>query len=414
LKKLLLLIPTTSYRTDDFMLAAEKLGVEIYLGTNEKQVLEDLSSGRLLAFDFENVEIGAEQIAKSMAEIGLDAIVPVDDGANVLAAAAARKLGLRHNDPDAVSYTRNKYYFRQKLDEGNCLSPKHDLFPLSGNPAEIARQIDFPCVIKPLTLNMSRGVIRADGHNSFVAAFDRVAEIIGQPDARTPGIAADHLMVESYIPGKEYAIEGLIREGELKILAIFDKPDPLEWPYFEETIYVAPAPLSAELKSEIQKAAQAAIDAVGLSDGPTHIDLRVNETGVYIIEADARTIGGHCGRSLRFAGDMRLEEVVLRHALDLPIESDENQDGAGGVMMIPIPNSGILKAVKGVEKAQDTAFVAEVSITIPLGHSVITLPDGGRYLGFIIAHAPTADQVTAALRAAHECLEFTINGRTNQ
>ncbi len=394
------------------MAAAEKLGVEIYLGTNEKQALEDLSGGRILAFDFEDIEHGASQIVEKTAEIGLDAVVSVDDGANVLSAAAAKKLGLRHNDPDAVSFSRNKYYFRQKLQEADCLSPDFQLQPLTANPAEIAREITFPCVIKPLTLNMSRGVIRADGHNSFVAAFDRVKEIIAQPDAKTPGIAADHLMIESYVPGKEYAIEGLIRNGELIILAIFDKPDPLEGPYFEETIYVTPASVSPALKSNIHQAAQDAIRAIGLSDGPTHIDLRVNETGVYIIEADARTIGGHCGRSLRFGDGMRLEEVVLRHALDLPIRLGERTDKAGGVMMIPIPSTGILKEFHGVDDAQMVPNIAEISITIPLNHKVVTLPDGGRYLGFIIAHANTASEVTNALRTAHAHLEFVIDDIT--
>jgi biotin carboxylase len=394
------------------MLAAEKLGVEIYLGTNEKQALEDLSSGRILAFDFEDVENGSDQIVRATKEIGLDAVVSVDDGANVLSAAAARKLGLRHNDPDAVSYSRNKYHFRQRLEEAGCLSPRFELFPLDANPSEIARSIEFPCVIKPLTLNMSRGVIRADGHNSFVAAFDRVADIIRQPDARTPGIAADNLMVESYVPGKEYAVEGLIRNGELIILAVFDKPDPLEGPYFEETIYVTPAPISAELKEDIRLAAQAAIAAIGLTDGPTHIDLRVNDDGVYIIEADARTIGGHCGRSLQFPGGMRLEDIVLRHALDLPIETFENPDSAGGVMMIPIPKSGYLRETKGLKKARSVASIYDISITIAKDHRVVTLPDGGRYLGFIIAHANTADEVTDALRTAHGHLEFIIDDST--
>ncbi len=409
MKRLLLLVPTTSYRTDDFMAASTRLGVELLLGTDEKQALEDLSGGRIHGFDFDDIAAGTAQIVEFAKGKEIDAIVAVDDGANLLAAGAAKALGLRHNRPEAVTNARNKYRFRVHLSGAGCPSPDYRLLPLEANPSEIAREIAFPCVLKPLTLSMSRGVIRADGHNSFVAAFHRVADIIGETDAWTPDEAADHLLVESYIPGREYAVEGLIRDGELTILALFDKPDLLEGPYFEETIYVTPAPVSAATRAAIQRAAQDAVAAIGLVDGPTHIDLRVNDEGVYIIEVDARTIGGHCGRSLQFAGGIRLEEVVLRHALDLPLDVGENTEGAGGVMMIPIPKSGILRHVDGIDAASAVPLVADLSITIPLGHRVVTLPDGGRYLGFIIAHGPSADAVTRALRQAHELLTFEID-----
>ncbi len=409
MKTVLLLIPTTSYRTDDFMAAAGKLDIDIVLGTDERQSLESLSAGRIQTFDFEDVEAGGRQIADFVRSHRVDAIVPVDDGANLLAAAAAARIGMAHNSPDAVASARNKYLFREKLAAANCRNPEYRLVNIGENPAAVAREVGFPCVLKPLTLNMSRGVIRADGHNSFVAAFDKVAEIIARPDARTPGMAAEHVLVERYIPGKEYAVEGLIRRGRLTILAIFDKPDPLEGPYFEETIYVTPAPVDDALRNDIHQAAEAAIQAIGLADGPTHIDLRVNEDGVYIIEADARTIGGRCGRSLQFAGGVRLEEIVLRHALEMPLDGIENTAGAGGVMMIPIPKSGVLRGTEGIEAARQVPLVQEVSITIPVGQTVMTLPDAGRYLGFIIAHGDDPDSVTTALRDAHERLVFAID-----
>jgi biotin carboxylase len=406
--RLLLLIPTASYRTSDFMAAADRLGIETVLGSDQPSVLEAASGGATIALDFDDPETGAAQIAARAAETPFDAIVAVDDGAAALAALAAERLGLPHNPPYAIENARNKYEFRRRLAEAGLPSPDFRLVPLAGDAAGIAREISYPCVLKPLSLAMSRGVIRADGDNSFVEAFHRVAAIIARPDARTPGMAADHLLIESYIQGDEYAVEGLIRDGRLEVLAIFDKPEPMEGPFFEETIYVAPAEIGEDRADTIAKAAQDAVAAIGLADGPTHIDLRVNDDGVFILEADARSIGGHCGRSLRFAGGARLEEIILRHAAGLPIESLDRAEGAGGVMMIPIPASGVLHETRGIDEAMETTGIDDVSITIPPGQTVEQLPEGGRYLGFIIAHAATRDEVIAALNAAHARLEFVI------
>jgi len=406
--RLLLLVPTTSYRTHDFLEAAHRLGVEVVLGSNQRQVLEEVS-GATLTVDLEHPERGAEQVLSFARERPLDAVVSVDDGASAVAARAARALGLPHNPPQAVETARNKHRFRQRLQAAGLLCPAFRLAALDDDPARLAREVAYPCVLKPLTLAMSRGVIRADGDNSFVAAFHRVARIIAEPDAATPGEAADHLLIESYIPGTEYALEGLIDRGRLEVLALFDKPDPLEGPYFEETIYVTPAKVDEARRRAIAEAAQAAVSAVGLRDGPTHIDLRVNDEGVWILEADARSIGGYCGRSLRFAAGLRLEDLILRHALGLEAERRGPAAGAGGVMMIPIPGAGRLEETRGLEAAQAVAGVAEVSITIPEGGPVVPLPEGGRYLGFIIAHAETPDDVVAALRDAHDCLEFVLS-----
>ena len=407
MSRLLLLVPTTSYRTHDFMAAAHRLGVEVVLGSNQRQVLEEVS-GATLTVDLDNPERGTKQVLSFAAERPLDAVVSVDDGSSAVAARAAKALGLPHNPPQAVETARNKYRFRRALQAAGLLSPEFRLAALDDDPAKLAREVAYPCVLKPLTLAMSRGVIRADGDNSFVAAFHRVAKIIAEPDAATPGEAADSLLIESYIPGTEYAVEGLIERGRLRVLALFDKPDPLEGPYFEETIYVTPAKVSEARRAIIAEAAQAAVTAVGLSDGPTHIDLRVNHEGVWLLEADARSIGGYCGRSLRFAAGLRLEDVILRHAMGLEVGKVEREASAGGVMMIPIPGAGVLEETRGLDAAHAVAGIDEVSITIAPGGPVVPLPEGGRYLGFIIAHGASADAVVAALRQAHACLEFVL------
>jgi biotin carboxylase len=404
--RLLLLIPTASYRTHDFIAAAERLGVEVVVGSDQESVLADLGRGATLALDFDDIEGSTERILAL--GVAFDAIVPVDGGGVAVAAAAAERLGLPQNSPDAITVARNKYYFRCAVAAAGLPAPDFRLVPLDADPAAVAREVGFPCVLKPLTLAMSRGVIRADGHNSFVEAFHRVAAIIARPDAKTPGIAADHLLVESYVPGTEYALEGLMVDGRLELLAIFDKPDPLEGPYFEETIYVAPALVSERRRQAIQATADKALRALGLIAGPTHIDLRVDDDEtVTILELDARSIGGRCGRSLRFGEGLRLEDVILRQAAGLPIPSFA-QSGAGGVMMIPIPASGTLRGVAGIAAAEAVPLVSEVSITIPVGDAVEMLPEASRYLGFIIAHGETPAAVVAALRQAHAALSFDI------
>jgi biotin carboxylase len=406
MSRLLLLIPSSSYRGHDFMAAAARLGIDVVVGSDQPQVLEEVSGA--LTLDFDDAVAGAAEIAAYAAHHPLDAIVAVDGGANGVAARAAEMLGLPHNPSQAVETARNKHRFRQRLAAAGLPGPEFRLVSVHDDPARIAREIAYPCVIKPLTLSMSRGVIRADGDNSFVEAFHRVAEIIALPDAKTPGEAADHVLIESYIPGTEYAVEGLIDKGRLNVLAVFDKPDPLEGPYFEETIYVTPARIDAGRAQAISEAAQAAVSAVGLSDGPTHIDLRVEGEVVRLLEVDARSIGGHCGRSLRFAAGLRLEDLILRHATGLPLPSIEGAEGAGGVMMIPIPASGTLRETSGIAAAEAVAGIDEVSITIPPDHPVVMLPEGSKYLGFIIAHGETPEDVVASLRQAHECLEFDI------
>ena len=259
-----------------------------------------------------------------------------------------------------------------------------------------------------LTLAASRGVIRADDESAFIAAFRRIATIIAEPDAATPGEAADHILVESYIPGTEVALEGLMDGGRLHVLALFDKPDALVGPYFEETIYVTPSRLDARKQREIGAAVEDAVAAVGLRDGPLHADIRINDEGVWMIEVDARSIGGQCARSLQFGAGIRLEEVILRHALGLGPVVPKRQGRAGGVMMIPIPSSGVLKAVHGLEEARAVPGIEEANITIPLGHRVVPLPDGGRYLGFLIGRERTPEAVVEALREAHRRITFDI------
>jgi biotin carboxylase len=222
-------------------------------------------------------------------------------------------------------------------------------------------QMGYPCVLKPLALSASRGVIRADDPAQFVAAVRRIAAILRQMDPAPDGDAARVLLVEEFVPGREVALEGLLRGGTLETLALFDKPDPLDGPFFEETLYVTPSRLPDPLQARIRHTAQDACKALGLVEGPVHAELRVNDRGPWIIEVAARSIGGLCSRTLRFGTGMTLEEVILRHALGWPIASLARAGGASGVMMLPIPRAGRLRAVRGRETAERVPGIEEVT-----------------------------------------------------
>jgi len=294
--------------------------------------------------------------------------------------------------------------------------PRYQAFSLDAEVREVAARLDYPCVVKPVFLSTSRGVMRADTPAQFVAAFGRLRRILAEPDVAACGEPARRILVEEFVPGAEIALEGLMVDGGLRVLALFDKPDPLDGPYFEETIYVTPSRLPSDAQRALAICAERAALALGLVQGPVHAELRYNERGAWLIELAARPIGGRCSGALRFGtGDSglgdgaSLEEIILRHALGLPIASLEREVCASGVMMIPVPRPGVLRQVEGVEAARAVPLVDVVDITAHPGETLVPWPEGSRYPGFIFARGPTAEGVEQALRAAHARLRFVFD-----
>ena len=406
--RLLLLIPTTSYRVADFLDAAHRLGVDVAVGSNQRQVLEAFADGRTVTINFQDLEKGVREICAYARDYPLSAVLGVDEETTVLASKASKALGLAHNAPESVEATANKFRFRTVLANSGLLTPPFSLSSVDADPERAAREAAYPCVLKPLMLSASRGVIRADNPDEFVTAFHRITRILEQPDVVTLGDAAKHILVEEYVAGREVALEGLLDGGRLTVLALFDKPDPLEGPFFEETIYVTPSRLPESWQSRVMDATVQAVAALGLKDGPIHAELRLNDQGPWVIEVGARSIGGLCARTLRFGAGIRLEELILRHALGLPIETMAREDKAVGVMMIPIPAAGVLRQVAGIEAARALADIDDVTISIPIGETLVPAPEGNRYLGFIFASGDTPEAVEVALRVAHDELEFTV------
>jgi biotin carboxylase len=392
-KNLILFAATTGYQIRVFADAARRLGIDLTLATDRCHVLEDPWADRALAVKFDRIPESIE----ALRGLPCDGIAAVGDRPAVLAAEAAQMLAVPFHPPAAAQACHDKYLARQLYQAAGLRVPAFFRAPLSEDPRGIARRAPYPCVLKPLGLSASRGVIRANTEEEFVAAFARIRKIGEQ-----------HLQVESYIEGREFAVEGLVTNGRFQALAIFDKPDPLEGPYFEETIYVTPSGESSDVQQALIETAACAAEALGLSHGPVHAELRYNPVGAWMLEAHARPIGGLCAQALRFEGGVPLEELILRHAIGEDVARARLEPGASGVMMIPIPKGGIYESVEGVERARKVAGIEDVIITARQGQRLIPLPEGSSYLGFIFARGDSGGRVERALRQSHAELRFHI------
>jgi len=402
--RVVLLAGPSTYRAGAFLQAAARLELDVVQAIDTPQELTSCRS-LPLRLDFTEPETAVAAIVAAAADQPIDAVLSLDDSAALLAARASRALALRHNDPDAALAARDKWVMREALRRGGVPVPDYRRYPLTIDPEGVAGEVPFPVVVKPTRLSGSRGVIRADDGKTFIQAWRRAREIVLREGE---DLETGELLVERYLPGVEVALEGLLTAGELQTLALFDKPDPLEGPFFEETIYVTPSRLPEETQQAIAKRTAEAAAALGLREGPVHAELRVNDEGVWLIEMAGRSIGGLCSTILEFGTGISLEELILRHAVRLPLPTTERAAGAAGVMMIPIPKGGMLRDVSGIESARDVPGVTGIEITSPLNQPLTPLPEGASYLGFIFARAATPQAAEAALREANNRLNFRI------
>lgn len=408
--RLLLLLPTATYRTAAFVEAARRLGVDLTVASERPSTFQDANPGGLVTFDLSDPDRAAAAAVAFAREHPLQGVVGVDDDTAIAAAAIAGSLGLRGNASAAARAARDKHEQRTLLAAAGVPVPRFTRYEVDDDARRLAAGVSYPCVLKPLRLAASRGVIRADTPEQFVAAFERVKRILEQAGCERS------ILVEDFVPGREYALEGLLLAGEMHVLALFDKPDPLDGPYFEETIYVTPSRLPAEGQRAVAACGARAAAALGLREGPVHAELRVNDRGPWLIELAARPIGGRCSGALRFGtgdegggtGWVSLEEIIIRHALGMELPTLEREPCAAGVMMIPVPGAGVLREVRGGDAARSVPLVEEVVITAHPGQELVPWPEGARYPGFIFARGGTPDAVEAALRAAHQRLQFMI------
>lgn len=381
------------------MEAARQIGVELTVASEQPSTLEAANPAGLLTLDFQHPQRAADAVLAFARDHPIQGVVGVDDDTAILAAGIAERLKLRGNPVQAALAARDKHRQRELLAKAGVPVPRFLLERLTDDPREVGKTITYPCVLKPLRLSASRGVIRANNATEFVTAHARLKAIVCDAD--------ENYLIEEFIPGYEVALEGLVMNRRLHVLALFDKPDPLDGPFFEETIYVTPSTIPAGLQATIVQCAERAIRALEITEGPVHAELRYNERGAFVIELAARPIGGRCSAVLRF-GTSSLEEIIVRHALGMPIPSLQRERLAAGVMMIPIPGAGALQEVRGVAEAKAVPLIEDVQITAHPGEMLVPFPEGSRYPGFIFARGETPAVVETALREAHRRLTFVI------
>jgi biotin carboxylase len=410
MSRLLILASKLGYQTRSFAEAAKALGADVVFASDRCHQLEDPWADGAIAVHFEDPEEAARRIVKQSLVQPVDGLIALGDRPTSTAAFTARALGFAYNSPQSVENCRSKLRQREVLRDAGLPVPQFFSFRLDKRVDKILPRVHFPCVVKPLRLAASQGVICANSPEEFQAAVTRIKDLMESPEVKvTREPELDRLLVERYIPGTEVAVEGLLTRGKLRILGVFDKPDPLEGPYFEESIYVTPSRLPDEKYDRLLDCAERTVQALGLTHGPVHSEFRVNDEGSWVLEATPRPIGGLCSRALRF-GPQRifLEELLVRHALGMPGTDLDREDDASGVMMIPVPRAGVLEKVEGEEQARHTPGIEDVQITARLHDFLAAWPEGSSYVGFIFAHAKSPAEAEAALRLAHSQLIFEI------
>ncbi len=378
------------------------MGLSVQIASRGKHsLISEVHDG--LHVDLDDQVAALADILQQAEKTPFAAVLGSDDSTVELAALAAKRLGLPHNPPAAAKLTRRKDLARAHLARRGCAVPAHGLIKLEQELNPQLENIHWPCVLKPVNLSASRGVIRANNPAEFYAAVTRIKKIIAES---ADEFEQQHLLVEEYIEGVEVAYEGYLQNGELTNLSLFDKPDPLTGPFFAETIYVTPSQLDETTQVKIHQCVDQACQAYGLMTGPIHAELRIDKRGAWILEVACRTIGGDCARSLD-QDDFNLEEMTLALAMGKTIHTQPPKD-ARGVMMIPITQGGILRRVEGLSAAQKVEHIETVDITIRDGHELIPLPEGNQYPGYIFARAKTPEAVIKALREAYSKLNFVV------
>ena len=387
--------------------AVSKLELKVLVLTDKSQVFSEYYPENVITMKFERWQDSLANIREWAVKYDLKAVIGVDEESIVLAAKLSESLGIIHNSLESVELTKNKFLMRKALADSGLKSPWFKRFSVHEIPKDINAEISFPCVLKPTFLSASQGVVRANNIEEFCKSFEMLSGLLSKKEMKIQGKEqADWILVEEYISGKEVSIEGIVNDGKLKSLAIFDKPDPLEGPTFPETIFITPTTLPEQVQVSLFETAQTALNALGIIKGPVHVELRINENANYILECAARSIGGLCSKVLEFKGGMSLEELILRSALGRNIEKTNLSGTAKGVMMMPTEQRGLLMQIRGAEEALALSGITEMEITIKPGEMLEPLPEGARYLGFIFAEGNDQNTVLNVLKKAWSKIEI--------
>lgn len=396
-----LIAPSGSYRIAPYLNAARSLGIGLIVASNSKHsLIPAVAKG--ITIDFSDLAQARSTILSEIKALNILCVLATDDSCVDLSNQIAEHLNLTHNPPTATQLTHRKDLARQALKKAGCNTPDFQIIPVK-QAADVSLHLNYPVVLKPLSLSGSRGVIRANDHTQFIDAAVRIDSILD--NAEQTGFVRENLLVESYLDGPEFAIEGFMIDGKFHLLTIFDKPEPMAGPYFEETYYLTPSQLENKNKQALIDEVSRCCKAYGLKHGPVHAEARITKSGAVLLELAARTIGGQCGQLIEFSLQQKLEQLVIQGMCgNLPKLPDKAD--AAGVLMIPITDVGLLKRVEGLTDAMQVKYIKDIEIHIREGYELIPLPEGSSYLGFIFAQGPSYEETFQALKSAYQKLKF--------
>jgi len=397
----LLIAPSGSYRIAPYLNAALSLGFGFIVASNSKHsLIPEVAKG--ITVDFSDSSQALSIILSAIKRLNILCVLATDDSCVDLGNQISQHLDLPHNTIASSRLTHRKDLARQALKDGGCNTPAFQIVPIK-HAADIGLKIQYPVVLKPLSLSGSRGVIRANDYAEFIKASDRIDSILDH--AEQTGFVRQHLLVEAYLDGPEFAVEGFLIDGSFHLLTIFDKPEPMSGPYFEETYYLTPSQLENKPKQTLVNEVARCCKAYGLEHGPVHAEARITRSGTVLLELAARTIGGQCGQLVEFSLQQKLEQLVIQGMCGRKPELSDRVEAAG-VLMIPITSSGLLKRVEGLTDAMQVKYIKDIEIHIREGYELKPLPEGSSYLGFIFAQAPSYKETYDALKCAYQKLRF--------
>ncbi len=384
MKKLLLVIPENSYKSNDFVVAAEKLGIDFLIITDSEQVSSKFSDTVIInKFD---AELNKNNLKKLK---DVTHVLPVDHSALKFSGYLVDLLEVKGNKLESINLSMNKYESRKIF---------NSLLDIKVNN-EIIKNIDDvntfinkngTSVLKPIYGTASKSVLKINNVEKNKEQIEKLMQDCFDQD----------LVIEEYIDGKEYALEGTIINSELKKIVIFDKPVEYKHPYFEESIYITPSELSSEAEKRVVSIVDKACKKIGLEDGPVHVEFKINENQIFIIEINPRMIGGLCSRCLSFGlFKVSLEEIILHAFMNNELKNIELLNNYVGVLMIPTPKSGKFISINK-EELENIPNISNVEITVPEGSDLLEPPYGDKYLGFAFSQGIDKKTVNESLLTA--------------
>ena len=384
MKKLLLVIPENSYKSNDFVTSAEKLDLDFLVITDSQQVFGQFSDTVIIHGFDEELENDVKEKLQDVTHI-----LPVDHSALKFSAYLVDLLKAKGNNTKSINTAMNKFESRNIFNSISEIKIQNAIVNKIED-IEIFINENGTSVLKPIYGTASKSVIKVESFQENKAEVEKLMQDCSDQD----------LIIEEFVDGSEYALEGNLINSELNKIVIFDKPINYKEPYFEESIYIAPTEIPDKTQKEIVNLIGKACKKLGLENGPVHVEFKIHNKEIFIIEINPRMIGGLCSRCLSFGlFKTSLEEIALHAFLNNELKSIDLLSNFVGVLMIPTPISGKFISINKNE-LESIPNVSGVEITVSENSNLLEPPFGDKYLGFVFSQGDSKEKVMESLTLA--------------